>query len=72
MDDESNRDEGIRASALSATVGWLIAGNLLGGLFVGYVAGNYFGWNPGATIIGLFVGIVGALYKLARVTWWRP
>jgi F0F1-type ATP synthase assembly protein I len=59
----------LKSSGPAADAGWTLSGSVLACLLVGYMLGNYFGANPAATIIGLFVGIVVGFYNLAKVMW---
>jgi len=51
----------------AADAGWTLSGAVIGGLLLGYMIGEYFGWNPAAILVGLFVGIAVGLYNLAKI-----
>jgi len=53
----------------AADAGWTLSGSVIGCLLIGYAVGEYFGKNPAATMIGLFVGIVVGFYNLAKIMW---
>lgn len=70
--DESERSKSdpsarIRDGGRAADAGWTLSGSVIGCLLIGYLAGEYFGWNPGATVAGLIVGLVVGFYNLAKV-----
>ena len=56
-----------RNAALSGALS--LSGTVLGGLAVGALIGQQWGWNPKAAVIGLFVGILAGFYNLARSMW---
>ena len=51
----------------AADAGWTLSGSLIGCLVIGYLVGEYFDWNPGATIAGLIIGLIVGMYNLAKV-----
>jgi F0F1-type ATP synthase assembly protein I len=57
----------LQASGRAADAGWTLSGSVIGCLLIGYLLGEYFGWNPGATVTGLIVGLVVGFYNLAKV-----
>jgi hypothetical protein len=52
---------------MGAGVAGTVSGSVIGCLFVGYIAGEYFDANPGAAVAGLGIGIVVGFYNLAKV-----
>ena len=46
-----------------------LSGTVLGGLLVGALVGQRWDCNPGAALIGLFVGILAGFYNLAKAMW---
>jgi F0F1-type ATP synthase assembly protein I len=58
-----------KSSGSAADAGWTLSGSVIACLLIGYMIGEYFGKNPAATIIGLFLGIVVGFYNLAKVMW---
>lgn len=67
-DSGSSRRDGSERPALrvAAEAGWALSGSVIGCLLIGYLIGRGFDWNPGATVAGLFIGIVVGLYNLAK------
>lgn len=70
--DESERSKSnpiarFRAGGRAADAGWTLSGSIIGCLLIGYLVGEYFDSNPGATITGLIVGLVVGFYNLAKV-----
>lgn len=59
----------LKSSGPAADAGWTLSGSVIACLLFGYMLGEYFGANPAATIIGLFVGIVVGFYNLAKLMW---
>ena len=59
----------LKSSGPAADAGWTLSGSVIACLLFGYMIGEYFGTNPAATIIGLFLGIVVGFYNLAKVMW---
>ncbi len=53
----------------AADAGWTLSGSVIACLLIGYMIGEYFGKNPAATVIGLFLGIVVGFYNLAKIMW---
>ncbi len=56
-----------RMGGKAADAGWTLSGSVIGCILIGYMLGEYFDANPGATVGGLLVGVVAGLYNLARV-----
>ena len=56
-----------RAGRMGAGVAGTVSGSVIGCLFLGYIAGEYFNANPGAAVAGLGIGIVVGFYNLAKV-----
>ena len=70
--DESERSKSnpiarFRAGGRAADAGWTLSGSVIGCLLIGYLVGEYFAWNPAATVTGLIVGVVVGFYNLAKV-----
>jgi F0F1-type ATP synthase assembly protein I len=59
----------LKPSGPAADAGWTLSGSVIACLLMGYMIGEYFGKNPAATIVGLFLGIVVGFYNLAKVMW---
>lgn len=58
-----------RNAAVAAALS--LSGAVLGGLLLGALAGERWGWNPKAAIVGLFVGILAGFFNLAKAMWRR-
>ena len=56
-----------RIQALYSTVIFIIPSAFIGGYFVGMVLDRQFGTEPWITIIGVFLGGIGAFVELFRV-----
>jgi F0F1-type ATP synthase assembly protein I len=62
------RDRGdYRRLALYSSLIFAMPATLLGGLYLGYLADEYFGTRPWLMIAGLGFGIAGAFIQLFRI-----
>jgi F0F1-type ATP synthase assembly protein I len=59
----------VRPSGAAADAGWTLSGSVIACLLIGYALGEYFDWNPAATLVGLLLGIVVGFYNLAKIMW---
>ncbi len=66
-DDQRNSNKGWRSAWFSASVGLEVAGCIVVGLLVGYVADNKFDTYPVIMIVGFAAGVVAAGKALWRV-----
>ena len=65
--DETKPKGWARGGRRAADAGWTLSGSVIGCILLGYMLGQYFDANPGATIVGLIVGVVVGFYNLAKV-----
>ena len=66
-----NKDSFIAAFGIYGAVGFQLAFAVVGGLYLGYLADEYFGTSPWLTVIGLTLGSMGGFYNLIRIIDWN-
>lgn len=65
--DPSASERQRRVGGIGAGVAGTVSGSVIGCLFLGYIAGEFFDANPAAAVVGLGVGIIVGFYNLAKV-----
>jgi ATP synthase protein I len=68
-DDQGLMSNGSEKSklALILTVVTLFSSNILGGILIGYLLDRWLGTDPWLTIMGIVLGLTGAIIGLIRV-----